>query len=109
MALTTVEEVKTALGVGDLYSDETIQQIVDAVIELIEHYVTAQSFEDEPPAMKEAALNLAIDAFQARTAAGGQAIAVDMQAVSPFRFGRSFMQKVYGLLAPYLDVENMVG
>lgn len=109
MALVQIQDVKNALGIGDLYSDETLQQLIDAVTDLIESYVTSESFAAEPPAMKEAALNLVCDAFQARTAAGGQAVAVDMQAVSPFRFGRSFMQKVYGLLAPYLDVEAMIG
>lgn len=109
MALTTVEEVKSVLGIGDLYSDETIQQVIDAVVDLIEAYVTPQSFEDEPPAMKEAALNLAVDAFQARTAAGGQAVSIDFPQNSPFRFGRSFIQKVSGYLAPYLNPENMVG
>jgi hypothetical protein len=108
VALTNVEEIKTTLGIGDLYSDEMIQQLIDAVTDLIESYVTPESFEAEPPAMKEAAVSLVCDAFQARTAAGGQAVGVDYQ-TSPWRFGRSFMQKAYGLLAPYLDVESMIG
>lgn len=57
----------------------------------------------------EAAVSaVAVEIFQARTAAGGQIEGVDF-AVTPFRLGRSLFNRVAGLLGPYLDVETMVG
>lgn len=60
------------------------------------------------PAVQEAALALAVDMWQARLAAGGQLNAVDFTP-GPYRFGRSIMQKVIGLLAPYLDESALLG
>jgi len=108
MALVTVEELKTALGIGNLYADATLEQVIDSVTDVIEGYVTAASFDDEPPAMKEAALVLCIDLFQTQNSAGGQQVAVDFTP-APFRTGRSFTSKVSGLLAPYFDEGMFVG
>ena len=108
MALVTVAELKAALGIGSLYADEVLQQICDSSEALIEAYVTAESFAAEPAPMREAALSLCVDLFQAQRSAGGQLVAADFQP-SPFRLGRSFVAKVSGLLAPYLDAEGFVG
>lgn len=108
MALVTVEQLKSSLGVGNLYADEVLEQVIDSVTDVIEGYVTAESFEAEPPALKEAALILCIDLFQTQNSAAGQQVAVDFTP-APFRAGRSFIQKVAGLLAPYLDEGSLVG
>lgn len=108
MALLTVEELKTTLGVGELYTEADLQQVVDASVELIESYVTAASFEAEPAPMKEAALSLAVSIFQTRTATGGQIVGMDFTP-SPFRLGRSLTSTVQGLLAPYLAEGVFVG
>lgn len=57
--------------------------------------------------VEAAVLAVAVEIFQARTAAGGQIEGVDF-AVTPFRLGRSLFNRVAGLLGPYLDVETMV-
>lgn len=57
--------------------------------------------------VESAVLAVAVEVFQARTAAGGQIEGVDFT-VSPFRLGRSLFNRVAGLLGPYLDVETMV-
>lgn len=108
MALVTVQELKDALGIGNLYSDDVLEQVIDSVTDVIETYVTADSFDAEPPAMKEAALILCIDLFQTQNSAGGQQVAVDFTP-APFRTGRSFTSKVSGLLAPYFDEGMFVG
>jgi len=108
MALLTVEELKATLGVGELYSDPDLQQVVDASVALIEQYVTAASFEAEPAPMKEAALALAVSIFQTRTATGGQIVGADFSP-SPFRLGRSLFSTVAGLLAPYISEGVYVG
>lgn len=109
MALVTVQDLKDALGIGNLYADATLEQIIDTVTDVIEQYVTPESFDDEPPAMKEAALILCIDLFQTQNSAAGQQVSVDFQTPTPFRAGRSWVQKVIGLLAPYIDVEGLIG
>lgn len=61
------------------------------------------------PAVREAALMLATDIWQARQAAGGQAASIDGFAPSPFRMGNTLMARIRGLLAPYLSPNSMVG
>jgi hypothetical protein len=85
-----------------------LEQVIDSVTDVIQGYVTADSFDDEPPAMKEAALILCIDLFQTQNSAGGQQVAVDFTP-APFRTGRSFTSKVSGLLSPYFDEGMFVG
>lgn len=63
---------------------------------------------DTVPACKEAALTLAVDMWQNRTAPGGQPTAVDFTP-SPYRMGRTMVQRVMGLLAPYLDMRGQIG
>lgn len=106
MALVTISELKSALGVGSLYSDEMLQEICDASALLIEPLVTAESFEAEPAPMRQAALGLAVDLFQSQRAVGGQPVAADYTP-APFRLGRSLMSKFSGLLAPYIDAETL--
>lgn len=60
------------------------------------------------PAVKEAALTLAVDMWQNRVAPGGQAQAVDFTP-SPYRMGRTMVQRIIGLLAPYLDERGLIG
>jgi hypothetical protein len=109
MALVTVQQLKDTLGIGNLYADEVLEQIIDTVTDVIEGVVTATSFDAEPPAMKEAALILCVDLFQTQNSAAGQQVSVDFQSPSPFRAGRSFTQKVIGLLGKYVDEGVLVG
>lgn len=108
MALVTVQELKDSLGIGNLYADATLEQVINSVTDVIEQYVTYDSFIDEPPAMREAALILCVDLFQTQNSASGQQVAVDFTP-APFKAGRSFIQKTIGLLSPYLDTETLVG
>ena len=58
--------------------------------------------------VEAAVLAIAVEIFQARTAAGGSIEGVDF-AVTPYRLSKNLLAKVTGLLGPYLDVETMVG
>ena len=107
MALVTVDELKTALGVGDLYTEDLLQKYCDVAIELIEGLVTEASFTAEPAPMREAALATAVDVFQSTKAPGGTPAGADFTP-APFRMGRSLLSKVGGLLAPYMDAEGML-
>jgi hypothetical protein len=108
MALVTVEEIKTALGIGSLYGDEFLQEICNTAIVLVEMEVEPEDFEAEPDAMRIATLTLAIEIFQAIKAPAGQSVAVDFTP-SPFRLGKSLVWKVVGLLSPYRSTSGWVG
>lgn len=51
---------------------------------------------------------VSIEVFQSRTAAGGQIEGLDF-ASSPYRMGRSLLNRVVGLLGNYIDEGTMVG
>ena len=55
-----------------------------------------------------AALLIAVDIFQAKTAPSGGATAIDFQP-APYKMGMSLLSRVKGLLAPYLSTGGMVG
>lgn len=55
-----------------------------------------------------AALLIAVDIFQAKTAPSGGATAIDFQP-APYKMGMSLLSRVKGLLAPYMAVGGMIG
>ena len=57
-------------------------------------------------AIEQAILIVSVEIFQSVVAAGGQIEGVDFTP-SPYRMGRSLMNRVIGLLSPYIDVETM--
>ena len=59
-------------------------------------------------AVEEAVLQISIDVFQSRLAAGGQAVAVDFSP-APYRMGRTLLYKVTGLISKYIDTNSQVG
>jgi hypothetical protein len=59
-------------------------------------------------AVEEAVLQIAIDVFQSRLAAGGTQQALDFT-VGPYRMGRTLLYKVTGLISKYIDSNSQVG
>ena len=59
-------------------------------------------------AVESAMLVVAVDVFQARIAPGGSQQGLDFTP-GPYKMGRSILNRVIGLLGPYLDVESVVG
>jgi len=59
-------------------------------------------------AVREAALMVAVDIWQARQASNSTSITADFQP-SPWRMSASLIAKVRGLLAPYLSPNSLVG
>ena len=108
MALRTSLELKQTLGVGDLYPDEYVDQVTATAIAIVSSYVTADAVTTEPAPVREATLALAVDIWQSRVSPGGQMVGADFTP-APFRLGRNFLQKVSGLLAPYMDENGMIG
>ena len=59
-------------------------------------------------AVREAALMVAVDIWQARQASNAGGISPDFQP-SPYRMGNTLTARVRGLLAPYLSPNSLVG
>jgi hypothetical protein len=59
-------------------------------------------------AVEEAVLQVAIDVFQSRLAAGGTQQSLDFTP-APFRMGRTLLYKVTGLISKYIDSNSQVG
>jgi hypothetical protein len=57
-------------------------------------------------AVEQAVTIVSVEIFQSVVAAGGQIEGVDFTP-SPYRMGRSLMNRVIGLLSPYVDVSTM--
>jgi hypothetical protein len=63
---------------------------------------------DGVAAVEEAVLQIAIDVFQSRLAAGGTSQALDFTP-APFKMGRTLLYKVTGLISKYIDSNSQVG
>lgn len=108
MALLTGEELADALQIeydGDIVA--VLDQVAAAADDLIGYLITPAALLEEPPACKEAALSVGSEIFQARTAAGGEAVAIDFTP-GP-RMSVWVTRRVMALLAPYLDMKGVVG
>jgi hypothetical protein len=63
---------------------------------------------DGVAAVEEAVLQIAVDVFQSRLAAGGTQQALDFTP-APYRMGRTLLYKVTGLISKYIDSNSQVG
>jgi hypothetical protein len=63
---------------------------------------------DDHPACTEAALAVALEMYQARTATGGQPVSIDFQP-SPYRLSVWLTRRVAALTAAHADVRGWVG
>jgi hypothetical protein len=108
MALVTGEELATALDLDYDPPEEPYDQVAAAADDIVASLLTDAAYELEPPACKEAALAVAVEIFQARTAAGGQAVATDFSP-GPYRLSVWMTRRVMSLLGPYMDVKGMIG
>lgn len=108
MALLTGEELADALQLE--YAGDAIpvlNQVAESASDLIGFLITAAAVTAEPPLCKEAALSVGSEIFQARTAAGGEAVAIDFNP-GP-RMSVWITRRVMALIGPYLKIGGMVG
>jgi len=63
---------------------------------------------DGVDAIEEAVLQISVDVFQSRLAAGGTQQALDYTP-APYRMGRTLLYKVTGLISKYIDSNSPVG
>lgn len=68
-----------------------------------------ETYYDDIPAIREAALMIAVDLWNARQAAQGIASDAMFAPGVPYRMGRSLISRVAGLISGYRDPGSMVG
>lgn len=109
MALVTGQELADALDLDYVDPmDAVLDQVAEAANDIVGSLITDAAELAEPAACKEAALSVGVEIFQARTAAGGQAVATDFSP-GPYRLSLWVTKRVMALLAPYMKVGGMIG
>ena len=109
MALVDGQELAAALDLDYVPPmDDVLDQVAEAADDIVGSLLTTTAYAAEPAACKEAALSVGVEIFQARTAAGGQAVATDFSP-GPYRLSVWMTRRVMALLGPYLNVGGMVG
>jgi hypothetical protein len=88
-------------------ADVTRRQIIPNGTATLSGYSAATLYVGNA-SIESAIYAVSIEVFQSRTAAGGQIEGLDF-ASSPYRMGRSLLNRVVGLLGNYIDVDTMVG
>jgi len=109
MALVDGQELADNLDIE--YSGDAIpvlDQVADAASLLIGYLITPAALTAESSPVKEAAMSVAVEMFQARSSAGGEAVSVDFTP-GPYRLSVWLTLRVMGVLAPYLDMKGVVG
>jgi hypothetical protein len=109
MSLLTGQELADALDLDYAAPyEDALDQVAAAADDIVGTLITTAALTAEPPAVKEAALAVGVEIFQARTAAGGQAVATDFSP-GPYRLSVWLTRRVMGVIAPYLDMKGVVG
>lgn len=106
--LVTGQQLADVLDLDYSPGDQPYDDLAEAARNIIGSIITPASLSAAPPACREAALSVAVEMYQARTSAGGQAVSVDFTP-GPYRLSLWITKRVQSLLAPYLDVGGMVG
>ena len=110
----TFDGTKTVTAIGGEYQFSYASTGADVVENaVIPHGTTYLSGYDAAtiyannPAVYEAIIVISVEVFQSITAAGGQIEGIDFQ-VSPYRMGRSLLNRVIGILGKSLDTGAML-
>ena len=109
MALLTGEELAENLEIAYVAPDAAVlDDVALAASDLIGYLITDAAVTAEPAACKQATMSVGVEIFQARTAAGGEAVSMDFTA-GPYRLSVWVTKRVMALLTPYLDMKTQVG
>ena len=106
MALVTGGDLADALDLD--YHDAVLDQVAEAADDIVGALLTTAAYDIEPAPCKEAALAVGVELYQARTAAGGQAVATDFSP-GPYRLSVWLTRRVHALIMPYANVGGLVG
>jgi hypothetical protein len=100
--LVDIDELRDALNVGlDEVSDEALQRVADATDGAILPHLRDGAYENNA-AVREAAIAVAVQIWQARHAPGGQMVGIDLAPqLTPHLLGIGLLHRVRGLIGPY--------
>ena len=104
---TVTKVTDTSFSAALTSSDVTARQIIPNGTATLSGYSAATLYVGNA-SIESAIYAVSIEVFQSRTAAGGQIEGIDF-AATPYRMGRSLLNRVVGLLGNYIDVDTMVG
>ena len=104
---TLTEVTDSSFSAALTSADVTRRQIIPNGTATLSGYSAATLYVGNA-SIESAIYAVSIEVFQSRTAAGGQIEGLDF-ASSPYRMGRSLLNRVVGLLGNYIDVDTMVG
>ena len=108
MALLTGEELAFALNLDYEGVETEFDDVSTAACDIIGGLITTAAFDEEPMAVRAATLSVGVEIYQARTAAGGQPVGVDLSP-GPYRLSVWLTRRVMSLLGPYMNAKGMVG
>jgi hypothetical protein len=108
MALVDGQELADVLDLDYATYDDALDQVAEAADDIVAALLTTAAVTSEPAACKEAALAVAAEIWQARTASGGQAVSVDFTP-GPYRLSVWLTRRIHALIGPYMKVQGMVG
>ena len=109
MALVTGANLATALDIDYASPDVAVlDQVAAASDAIVGALITTAAYSAAPAPCKEAALAVGVELYQARTAAGGQAVATDFTP-GPYRLSVWLTKRVHALIMPYANVGGLVG
>ena len=110
MALVTGEDLAVALDLeyDPLDPDPVLDQVAEAADDTVGALITTAAYSAEPAPCKEAALAVAVEIFQARTASGGQAVSIDFTP-GAYRLSVWLTKRVQSLMGPYMNPGGWVG
>ena len=110
MALVDGQELADVLDLDYATDDDALDQVAQAASDIVQSLIAPLVFDANarPAAVIEATLAIGSEIWQARTAAGGQAVAVDFTP-GPYRMSVWMTRRVMALLGPYPNVGGLVG
>jgi hypothetical protein len=132
----TTAELRSNLGIGTLYTDATVEEVCQTAEDLISQYlwhndapVVGTALQDNvatlmlanpnafaatqsyasTPAIREAAMIIAVDIWQARQVSQTGGVGMDGVSASPYRMGYQLINRIRGLIQPYSSPASLVG
>jgi hypothetical protein len=109
VVMLTGTELATALQLTYSGNTAAFDQVADAACAIVGALLTGTAASHAThPACREATLAVATDMWQARTAAGGQSVALDFTG-GPYRLSVWLTRRVAALTAAHADPAGMVG
>jgi hypothetical protein len=107
MALIDGQDLAAVLGLTYADDDDAFDQVASAADAVVTGLLTPRDHTGHPQCV-EAALAVGVEIWQARTAAGGQPVALDFTP-STYRLSSYLTKRVSALVSGCTDVRGMVG